>query len=313
MTASWVAGTVRARALTRRRVGAAGARSLAACATLSEAASLLAATPYAHDAPAEPGLPALQRACGATLLWHMRVLAGWLPREGADTMRLLVGGFETANVDEHVARLRGVPHDPTYRLGTLETAWSRLEQTASLDEVRHVLTTSRWGDPGSPTPWSISVALRLAWADRVAAGIDEAAPWARAAGALLLAREVAVRGRSLDETLGLRASSLLGPAFVEALSPGADLSGLAPLLPGDTRWVLAGVTSPADLWRAEAGWRRRVERDGFSLLHRSGFDRGVVVGAVAVLAADAWRVRAALETAARGGTGAALEVFDAVA
>jgi hypothetical protein len=36
---------------------------------------------------------------------------------------------------------------------------------------------------------------------------------------------------------------------------------------------------------------------------------------VALLGADAWRVRAALEVAARGGAGAsgALEVFDAVA
>ncbi len=40
-----------------------------------------------------------------------------------------------------------------------------------------------------------------------------------------------------------------------------------------------------------------------------------VIGSVAVLAADAWRVRAALEVAARGGPGSpgALEAFDAVA
>ena len=40
-----------------------------------------------------------------------------------------------------------------------------------------------------------------------------------------------------------------------------------------------------------------------------------VIGVIAVLAADAWRVRAALEVAARGGAGnhVALEAFDAAA
>jgi hypothetical protein len=40
-----------------------------------------------------------------------------------------------------------------------------------------------------------------------------------------------------------------------------------------------------------------------------------VIGAVAVLAADAWLVRGALEVAARGGasTAHAMEAFDAVA
>ncbi len=37
----------------------------------------------------------------------------------------------------------------------------------------------------------------------------------------------------------------------------------------------------------------------------------VLVGVAALMAADAWRVRAALELAARGGS--PLEVFDAVA
>jgi hypothetical protein len=54
-----------------------------------------------------------------------------------------------------------------------------------------------------------------------------------------------------------------------------------------------------------------VERDGVALLHQSGFGPDVPLGAAAVLAADAWRLRAALELAARGGAGS--EVFDAVA
>lgn len=313
MSASWVAGTVRAEALTRRRVGAAGARTLATSPDLSRAASTLAATPYGHDLSPGADLATLQHAVGATLLWHLRVLAGWLPREGADMLRALVGGFEVANLDEQLARLRGVADEPPYRLGALETAWTRLQDAPSLDEVRRVLASSAWGDPGSTTPRAMTVATRLAWADRVAAEVPEAAAWARAGAALFLLRETRTEGVVLDETLALRASSVLGAGFVSALTAGAAPDRLTAALPTDTRWALADVRTPEDLWRAEAAWHGRVERDGFTLLHGSRFGPGPVVGAAAVLAVDAWRVRAALETAARGGTGAALEAFDAVA
>lgn len=313
MSTAWVAGTVRAKGLTRRRVGAAGARDLAGRPTLAEAAAALAATPYGHDVTVGRGLAELQHAVGATALWHLRVLAGWLPREGADVLRVLAGGFEVANLDEQLARLQGRPHEPAYRLGHLETAWSRLAATTSLDEVRHVLATSRWGDPGSSTPRALATGVRLVWADRVVARVPEAASWARAGAAQLLAHEVVVRGRPLDDTLALRASSVLGPRFVEGLAQRTDLAGLADLLGPDCTWALSGVERPEELWRAQAAWYRRVEQEGLAMLHRSGFGRAAAVGTAAVLAVDAWRVRAALETAARGGSGAVLEAFDVVA
>lgn len=82
------------------------------------------------------------------------------------------------------------------------------------------------------------------------------------------------------------------------------------------RWVLAAVLTERadaadDLWRAEITWWRHVEADGVALLHRSGPGPDAPVGAAAVLATDAWRVRAALEIAARGGS--PVEAFDAVA
>ena len=52
----------------------------------------------------------------------------------------------------------------------------------------------------------------------------------------------------------------------------------------------------------------RVEQDGLRLLRTSSLNRDVVLGAVAVMACDAWRVRAALELAARGG--GPLEAYD---
>jgi hypothetical protein len=61
------------------------------------------------------------------------------------------------------------------------------------------------------------------------------------------------------------------------------------------------VEEPAGLWRAEARWWRRVDRDATALVGRSTPGRAVLVGAAAVLAADALRVRTALEVAARGG------------
>ena len=52
----------------------------------------------------------------------------------------------------------------------------------------------------------------------------------------------------------------------------------------------------------------RVEQDGLRLLRAPGLDRRAVLGAVAVMACDAWRIRAALELAARGG--APVEAYD---
>jgi hypothetical protein len=87
------------------------------------------------------------------------------------------------------------------------------------------------------------------------------------------------------------------------------MSRLVEHAPTDARWVLAGIDRPEELWRADVAWWHRVERDAFALLRRASFGRPPVIGAVAVLAADAWRVRAALEVAARG----SVEAFDAVA
>ncbi|WFR71237.1 hypothetical protein P9209_18690 [Prescottella defluvii] len=86
-------------------------------------------------------------------------------------------------------------------------------------------------------------------------------------------------------------------------------------LPADARWVFDGLDRLDDVWRADARWRHRVEADGFALLRGAEFGRGPVVGAIAVLAIDAWRVRAALSAAARRAVvgSAATEAFDAVA
>lgn len=312
MSASWVAGTVRARALARRRVGAAGARSLAETGNLADARAMLSLTPYGDDL-ADLDLPALQHQVAATLLWHLRVLAGWLPRDGARQLRMLAGGFEIANIDEHLRRLRGRSTEPAYRLGTLQTAWPRLESTTSEAEMREVLATSPWGDPGAVSDVATSVGLRLAWAQRVVDGVPGAEAWARGAAALLVLREALVAGDPPSGRVAERAAALLGVGFVDALlRPGLDLRDLDNRLPGDARWVLAEVGDAGDLWRAEVAWWHRVEQDAFGMLRTPSFGPACVPGAVGVLAVDAWRVRAALGAAARG-PGPSLEVFDALA
>jgi hypothetical protein len=314
VSTAWVAGVVRAKALARRRLGAGATRAVAAAPGLDEALATLAATPYGHDVHPGQSLAEAQHAVGASLLWNMRVLAGWLPRTGADVVRLLAAGFEVANVDEHLARLRGEAAEPAYALGTLETAWAALSATSTPASAGAALGTSPWLLRDVTTPAELHLGLRLAWADAVVAGVPEAAAWARGGAALLVLREVALEGRGLSQPLAGRASDVLGPAFTESVTGRrAELADWRRRLPGDTRWVLDGVERLEDLWRAEARWWQRVERDGFALLRGSGYDRQPVVGALAVLAVDAWRVRAALETAARGGAGAELEAFDGVA
>ena len=321
MSTSWVAGTVRAKALARRRVGAAGARTIAGNDDLGAAVSALARTSYGHSVRSGQSLAEAQRAVAETLLWHLRVLAGWLPRDGAQALRLVAGGFEIANVDEHLRRLAGLEADPFFDLGTLETAWTRLAATSSLEDLRRVLAGSAWGDPGDATPRDIHLGMRLAWAERVAGGVPAAAGWGRAALALLLVRDCLLGGHPLTGRRAERAASVLGPSFVGLLGgPVPAIEDIAAHLPGGTRWALREVREGHDLWTADTRWWHRVEDDGFTMVRDATFGPSVVVGAVAMLAADAWRARAALEAAAHrdptaGGLSPheVLEAFDAMA
>ena len=131
MTAGWVAGSVRARAMARRVLGAEAARQLAASRSLPEAQRMLQQTPFRGAAEAGLSLAAAQHAVAETILWDMRVLAGWLPRDGVSLLRLLAGWFEIANVDELLQTLAGRPSDTEFQLGALATAWPRLSEARS--------------------------------------------------------------------------------------------------------------------------------------------------------------------------------------
>lgn len=308
MSAGWVAGSVRARALARRRVGRAGARDLAACRSLEEATSILAQTPYGRTVRPDEGLSDAQRAVAEALLWHLRVLAGWLPADGKQQARLLAGWFELANIEDHAAVLAGERSPPPFRLGALSTVWLRASRTATLAELRDVLATSPWGDCGEHLG-ELRLRLRLAWARRLGSGVPEVSAHVAGATVLLVARDLFAGERLLVPEPGMRQPGVPG-AVTEWAVTAASVGELARLVPRAGAWALDGVSAPDGLWLAEARWWQRVESDSFAWVAGPRSGPRPVLGALGLLAVDAWRVSAALEMAARGG--ARLEAFDAV-
>jgi hypothetical protein len=293
--------------MSRRRVGRAGARALATAPGLDAAIATLARSPYGHDLHPEASLARAQRAVHETLLWNVRVLGGWVPRDGSSMLRVLLAPFEIANVADHLRRLAGEETPEPYRLGSLGTAWPRLARTTSPGALRRGLATSAWGDPGGESATEVLWSMRMALADRAVPVAPQVAPWAGGAVALLLARVVGQEHGELPPAARTRAARVVGERAVEARS----LTELRAALPSHAAWALAGTTDAGQLWQAECRWWARVERDADGLARGPGAAPGVVVGVVALMAVDAWRVRAALEVATRGG--AAIGVFDAVA
>lgn len=306
MTAGWVACSVRARAMCNRRLGRAAARSLAASPSLPEALNSLGRSPYRREINSAQTLAQAQHAVVGTAVWNVRVLAGWAPRDGATMLRMLAGAVEVANVIDRAQWLAG-GRDTTapYQLGRLATAWPRLSHAADPAALRRALVESPWGDPGGESPREVALALRAVLADRVIAAVPPARAWAQRFVALLVARELA-GNRELPPAAQAAASRVLGPA-----AGARSLEQLRAQLPNAAAPALANATGADDLWRSEARWWSDVERDAAAMARGATPGPEVLVGTVALLAVDAWRVRGALEIAGRGGR--PLEVFDAVA
>lgn len=313
MNADWVAGSVRARALVRRCLGPGRARRLAASASLDEALETLAASPYGRDVTPGRSLAEAQHAVAATCLWHLRVLAGWLPRPGVRILRAATCWFEIANVDGLLQRMDGQRPEEPFTLGTLSSTGPRLWQAATPAELRAELAASPWGDPGAEDARSIRLSMRLTAAARLGGAAPEAVPWVSGAAAALVAGErfgagfQGLSGRPLPDAVAEQAVRLIGPAALAA----GSFTEMVDVLPRSAAWALNGIEEPGALWPAEVRCWSRLEHDGQRLLTTWGFSAVPVIGAVAVLAADCRRVRSALELAARGG--GPLEAYDAVA
>lgn len=307
MKADWVAASVRARAMARRRVGAGACRRIAGRSSIGVALRDLDGSGYAPALEGVGGLEEAQRATADAVLWQLRVLAGWLPAGGTRLMRAAAAGFERANILDLARTFDGVPQRPERALGALATAWPRLRGATSREDLDMELRRSPWGDPGEGgDPAHLADVLRIGWLRELAAAAPRARPWAATAAALTVARLVLVDGSRPSPRLRHLVRPLIGEAWLGA----GDVAGLRASVPVAVRGALDGIERPEDLWRAEARGVVRVEEDAFGLLRAAMPGPSVVLGAVGVLAVDAWRVRAALAAAEAGGGS---EVLDVVA
>jgi hypothetical protein len=278
---------------------------LAQAGSLGEAVAGLARTAYAPAASVTT-LAEVQRSVTACTALHVRVLAAWLPRGAATSLRALAAWFELVNIEDRLGYLAGERLAAPFELGVLSSVWEAAASTQSAEELRRLLRSSSWGDPGSDDPQGVHLALRFAWARRVAAQAPEARAWAAGAAAILLAEEIFVAGRRVDPVLARRAE--LGTTW-----PGAKtVAELRARLPRHAAWALAGIGAPTELWRAELAWWRTVGEQAELMVrsHREG--REVVLGATALLGLDAVRLSTALAVAEQGGTAASREVLRAL-
>lgn len=298
MSAGWVAASVRARLLLRRRVGRERAAQIARGGSLREAIASLGPTAYGRELQPDHDLEEAQRAVAARTLLHLRLLAGWLPPGGSEVLRALAAWWELANLEDRLAYLQGAELRPSFELGSLASAWPAASQALDSGELRRALAGSAWGDPGELGPDTLPLVLRASWAGRVAGTIPELRMLVAGALALLVAREVFVTGRSVD-LLPVGGAPGLGARWQEA----GALTDLAAALPPQTAWALDGIEAPEDLWRAELAWWRRAEHEGARLARTSLEGYGVVAGVALLLAADTWLVAAALASADTGGAG----------
>lgn len=305
MNADWVAASVRARAIARRRVGTGTCRDVAAQADLGAALARLDGTAYASRLADGPGLERAQRAIAETVLWQLRVLAGWLPASGTRLLRAAAAGFERSNILDLVRHLDGAPERPPFELGALATAWPRLRVSTSREELVGALRRSPWGDPGDGA--NLADVLQIVWLRELAAVAAPARPWAATVAALTAARVVLVDRTPPSPRLRKLVRPLIGDAWPSTSEP----SALRAALPVQLRVALDGIETADQLWRAEARAVGTVEDEAFALVRTSLPSPSVVLGAVTVLAVDAWRLRASLAVADEGG--GTSEVLDAVA
>ena len=282
MSASWVAGSVRAKALAGRRLGAAGARAVAAQPDLAGALTALAGTPYGREVHPGQSLAEAQHAVAATRAVERpgaRRLAP--PRRGDSWSGCWQRGSRSRTSTSTWRPCRAGPPTRRTDLGTAATAWTRLAGTTTLTEVDDVLTASPWHVRGARD------AARAAARDPRSPGRRRSpAASPRPPGGPAPPRRCCCSARPSWRAARCRrpgsgaARAILGPSFaLAATDPAAGLAGARAALTGSARWVLDGVQGPEDLWRAEATWWHRVERDGFALLRGSGYDRAPVVGA----------------------------------
>jgi hypothetical protein len=297
MSVDWVAGAVRARALARRRLADDGVAALAATGSLGDAVAFLAASSYGSRLEGHTDGLAARRAIAETTLWHLRVLAGWLPSRGVHALRAVAGWFELLDIETHAWALAAGDRwrDPPLPLGALATVWPRVSATTTLRELRVVLAHSSWGDPGGDELVDILLGLRLGWARALRDVVPTARAWGDAALALNVAKSMFAHTPSGNDRKRPDVPEL-GAAWRRTTT----IAAFAAAIPDSARWVLHDVRQFPDLWHAERTWWLQVDREAAQLLRSQPLGRTAVIAAAMLLVTDNWRTLAAFDEAARG-------------
>ena len=297
MTPGWAGGVTRGRLLLTRTIGPDHARALAGRSSLADAVAALAASAYGERVQAGCDIAAAQRGVAETLLWHLRVLAGWLPAAGVRLMRALCAWFELQNIDARLAALAGGTSIPSpFALGHLSTAWPSIEPALSIEDMVDAIDRSEWGKTGGGArPDDLAIGLRVRWAQRVGEAAPALSRWVDGGGALLVARELLVAGSRahVDQLRRL-------PGVTDDALSAISVPELRSALGAGGAWVLADTAEPLDLWRAELGWWSDLQRRAPGML-RATDGASVVLAVAALLAGDAQRTARALAAAAGGG------------
>jgi hypothetical protein len=293
----WVAAALRGRALAARTLGDRGTAALASKASLDEAMAYLASSSYGHGLHAGMELEDAQRAVGETALWHLRVLAGWLPPSGVELLRVVASWFEMHNIEDRAVALATGTSETTeaYRMGSLATAWREVEAASSLSVLRTTLAHSDWGDPGADALPTILLGVRIGWSRRLRRAVVRHRQWGDGALALAIAKASFVPDGDVPH-LESKDVPELGSAWAKA----EGLSQFTESLPPSARWVLDETKDPEHLWKSERLWWARVDRDARRLVDDWRLGRSVVIGAAVRLVTDCARTQLGLQRAARG-------------
>ena len=249
-----------------------------------------------------------QRALLSTVLLELRLIAGWLPSDALGLIRTLAGWYELVNLEDRIAYLGGAPLRPPFELGSLDVAWSAASGAQSLGELRSALARSSWAIPEARRrPSSVSGSD---WPGRA-----ESPPASRRRRAGQRERP-RCSSHASSSSPGCRSTRCRCPTSDSWALPGrppARTSGSSKPCQPRPRGRLRPQPISDLLWRAEASWWTRVEQEARVLLGSAVAGRNVVVGAAALLAADARRVAVALGAVTRRGLPGVEEVLDATA
>ncbi len=291
-----MSGALRGRMLASRRLDAGSRHVLDNARGLEEALSVLARTTYAHRLQPGVSLDEAQHQVGETTLWHLRVLAGWLPPGGGEDVRVVAGWFEMHDMIDYFAALSlSAPIPTPYRLAGLATVWRKVAGTTTLEEARAILAVSEWGNPGDGDFLHMVRGVRVGWGHRLTEAFQDQPHWGAGYMAIELAKDLFLQPR-------ISGRRLRWPMDKPSEMAVSDMSDLIGALPRRASWVLKGSEDPDELWRAEDRWWARVSDDTETMVWDSDLGRNTVIGAAMALLADCRSTQGLLAAAWRRGS-----------